>query len=94
MAQPTAYQPAHEFLTDEVLDSTFPGTELDVEFAALDITLTQILANLALIQRDDGALANGVVTYDSLSASLQTNGLAPATGWVTATEYELALIHI
>jgi hypothetical protein len=87
MAQPTAYNPAHEFLTDEGANPNFPGSEIDIELNALATTTDQILANLALVQRDDGALKNGVVTYDSLSASLQTNGLAPATTWTTATLY-------
>lgn len=70
MSQPTAYEPAHEFLTDEGANPQFPGSELDIEFAALDITLSQILTNLALIQRDDGALKNGIVTTDSLDTVL------------------------
>lgn len=87
MAQPTAYDPAHEFLTDEALNTAFPGSELDIEFGALQQTIDEILTNLALIQRDDGLLANGVVTYDSLSEELQSNGLAPADAWLTATAY-------
>ncbi|WP_441280380.1 hypothetical protein [Tardiphaga sp. 862_B3_N1_1] len=37
--------------------------------------------------RSDGALKNGIVTYDSLSTSLQAAGLAPADAWATATSY-------
>jgi hypothetical protein len=70
MAQPTSYDPAHEFLTDEGVNPHFPGSELDIEFAALQATLDQILANLVLIQRDDGALKNGIVTTDSLDTVL------------------------
>jgi hypothetical protein len=70
MAQPTAYEPSHEFLTDEGLDPNIPGSELDIEFNAIELTLDEVLANLALIQRDDGALKNGVVTTDSLDPDL------------------------
>jgi hypothetical protein len=87
MPQPTAYNPAHEFLTDEAANPNFPGSEIDIELNALETTLDEILVNLALIQRDDGGLKNGVVTYDSLSSSLQTNGIAVADPWVTATAY-------
>ena len=66
-----------------------PGMVLMCEpvFAAIEAVTGAIEANLALIQRDDGALANGSITYDSLSASLQTAGMAPATPWGTGTFY-------
>ena len=70
MAQPDEYEPAHEFLVDEAANTNFPGSELDIEFAAIERILGQYRDNLALIQRDDGALANGVVTTDSLSSEL------------------------
>ena len=70
MAQPDVYEPSHEFLTDEVSLPALPGSELDVEFNELERILGQFRTNLALIQRADGALANGVVTTDSLSSEL------------------------
>lgn len=70
MAQPTAYTPSHSFVADEALDPNIPGSELDVEFAAIETTTDEIRANLVLIQRDDGALKNAVVTTDSLSAGV------------------------
>ena len=39
---------------------------MDVEFNAIKATLDQVLANIALIQRDDGALANRSVGLDQL----------------------------
>jgi hypothetical protein len=72
MAQPTPYQPAHEFWNDEGLLPLLPGSELDIEFGAIDNTLTEILANLALIQRDDGALANASVGLDQLTAGVKS----------------------
>jgi hypothetical protein len=85
VSQPSSYSPAHAFVSDAATISNFPGQQLDFEFSALKTTTDQIRTNLALIQRDDGALLNGVVTYDSLSASVQSNGLAPANAWATGT---------
>jgi hypothetical protein len=87
MAQPPAYTPVHSFITDAAVLANFPGQQIDVELNALKITTDAIRANLALVQRDDGALNNGIVTYDSLAASIQSNGLAGANSWVTATTY-------
>jgi hypothetical protein len=87
VSQPPAYIPAHSFVSDSAILANFPGQALDVEFQDIKTTTDAIRANLALIQRDDGGLANGIVTYDSLAASLQTNGLAPANFWVTGVAY-------
>lgn len=98
MVQPTAYSPVHEFLADEAISPAFPGSELDIEFNALNTTIDEILTNLALIQRDDGALANNVVTPDAiavqavelrhLSDSIRSNNLSSFTLWVSGTLYE------
>src|SRR5689334_23200892 len=70
MAQPDTYTPAHEFLTDEAATPALPGSELDIEFNALAAILEQYQTNLALIQRDDGALKNGIVTAEALDTVL------------------------
>lgn len=87
MSQPVAYVPGYTYLTVQGIEAWFPGQYLDVEFQAIKTTTDQIRANLALIQRDDGGLLDGIVTYNSLAATLQTNNLAPADAWVTATAY-------
>jgi len=87
MAQPPAYAPAHAFISDSAVLANFPGQALDVEFNNLAAVTGAIETNLGLIQRNDGALANGVVTYDSLSAAIQTNGLAPAAPWASGVAY-------
>lgn len=94
MVQPTAYTPATDFSDYEASNPGIPhsGTSLDAEFAALNTTLDETLANLALIQRDDGALANQIVTPDSLSTTTRALFLAdwnPRGAWVTATAYAL-----
>lgn len=73
MSQPSPYTPSHLFLGDEALNPNFPGSQLDVEFNNIATTLAEILANLAVIQRDDGALANGSVDTPQLSAALQAS---------------------
>jgi hypothetical protein len=89
VSQPTPYSPAHSFISDSATLSNFPGQSLDIEFNDVKTTTDQILANLALIQRDDGAPANGIVTYDTLSPALQSNGLATAAAWLSATNYSV-----
>ena len=71
MAQPDAYEPSHEFLTDEVTLRALPGSELDIEFNELARVLAQHRTNIARIQRDDGALANASVGVDQLTSELR-----------------------
>jgi hypothetical protein len=86
VSQPPPYSPQHSFISD-VTTGTFPGQQLDVEFNDVKKTTDAINANLKLIQRDDGAIANGSITYDQLSPALQTNGLSGAVPWATDTAY-------
>src|ERR1700730_8379974 len=78
VSQPQPYSPQHAFVGDSATVPNFPGQSLDIEFNDVKATTDAILANLKLIQRDDGALKNGSVTFDTLAPSLQTGGLAPA----------------
>lgn len=87
MAQPDPYVPNHEFLTDAATLPTFPGAEIDVEFNAIEETFDQVLTNLALIQRDDGRLQNGIVDYDALDPLLLAGGIYPVSVWATGTAY-------
>lgn len=72
MPQPTGYNRHASFTSLQQADPTgvTPGTSLDLEFNSVKQTLDETLSNLALIQRDDGALRNGIVTQYSLAASL------------------------
>jgi hypothetical protein len=88
VSQLTPYSPVHSFVSDSATVPNFPGQALDVEFNAVKATTDQIRANIALIQRDDGAIANNSITYDQLSVALQTAGLQPATLWIVATTYQ------
>lgn len=91
MTQPVDYTPATAF--NAFAPSGFPnlGTNLDTEFQNIGTTTDQIRANLAILQRDDTLLANGIVHPDSLTALtktlIATTGWYPKGNWATATVY-------
>lgn len=92
MPQPTAYNPATDFSTYSTSNPNDPhsGTDIDSELAAIEITTDEIRTNMALLQRDDGKLANASVHIDAFdSAALALNGgdFDPQGDWVTATAY-------
>lgn len=88
MAQPTKYQRMASFTNLQALSPTapLPGATVDAELNSVKVTTDQIVDNLALIQRDDGALANGSVGLDQLSEEIEVGWQAPGV-WVTATAY-------
>ncbi len=94
MAQPTAYAPAHEFLTDEGANPNFPGSEIDIELNAIKDTTDEIRTNLALIQRDDGELANRIVGSDQLTDELRTGALVNFSQWASEVTYAAGAIVV
>lgn len=97
MAQPTAYDKTTNFTEYAAANpsATYNAANIDTEYDNIEITLDEILTNLALIQRDDGALANDSVTLDTLNPAVVTfmNGSTSAWSlegdWVTATAYSV-----
>jgi hypothetical protein len=89
VSQPPAFNRSFSFTNYQAQNptGTLPGSQVDLELNNAKTTLDGVLTNLKQIQRDDGALKNGSVTFDTLSAALQTAGLAPALPWVTGTPY-------
>lgn len=71
--------------------STVRTASLDGLFTAIKSTLDQILTNLALVQRDDGAIMDGTVEIHTLSAEvlalLSSTAWVVRGSWVTATDY-------
>lgn len=65
--QPQKYERTTDF-TERDGDDT-DHASINAEFDAAASSINQIRTNLAQIQRDDGALKNGVVTADSLAPS-------------------------
>lgn len=91
MTQPTQYNRQFSFTNYQAVHPTdpLPGTSVDAELNAIRVTTEGVLASLALIQRDDGALANDSVGLDQLTAEV-TVGFEVPTVWVTATAYTTA----
>lgn len=81
--QPVPFTISINFANDEANGvsgrSTVKTAALDGLHAAIKSTLDQILVNLALIQRDDGALLDGTVTLAALSS--QVRAIMASTAW-------------
>jgi hypothetical protein len=95
MAQPTNYDRLYNFTDWQTVrpSKPLPATELDAELNAIELAIDQTQANLALIQRDDGKLANQSVVPEALSAStlamIAQGEYNPRGDWATATAYAI-----
>lgn len=93
MAQPTRYTPSYNFSDFQASSPStpLPADKVDVQFNLLKNTTDEICNNLAAIQRDDGRLANQVVTPESFSpaALIAISGFTPRGAWLTATTYAI-----
>lgn len=91
MAQPTPWVSTTSYQTyaNNNPSAPFPPSALDSDFANLETTIADILANLLLIQRDDGALANGSVTLDTLDQAVYAlmGDWVPRGTWAASTNY-------
>jgi hypothetical protein len=90
MSQPTPYTRHFSFTNDQTANPSTktPGNQLDIEYNAILLTLNQTLSNLALIQRDDGQLANESVGLSQLKPEVSA-GVSPATLWASVVSYQL-----
>lgn len=94
MAQPTPYSRQYDFTGFSAYfpSDQQPGVNLDAEFNAVRTSLNAAITNLALIQRDDGALANASVTMDTLAPDVQlllgANEWVPRGVWAADVNYE------
>lgn len=88
MAPPTRYTRQFNFTNQQALTPTAPlqADKVDAELNALVVTTDQVITNLSLIQRDDGALANGIVGPEQLSATI-TLGFGAPTPWEEGEAY-------
>ena len=95
MTQPTPYTRLYDFSDFQTVNPSrpLPATELDAELDALKLTTDGLRGNLALIQRNDGALANLSVSPESLSAGalamIHQGEYNPRGAWAAATAYAL-----
>jgi hypothetical protein len=88
MSQPTPFNRAISFSNTFAANpaQVFPGASLDIELNNVKTTMDQVLQNLALLQRDDGALKNGIVGTAQLSSQVTVGFTAP-TVWQTGVKY-------
>jgi collagen type VII alpha len=79
MAQPPEYVRQYSFTAYQTNNpsSPLPADKHELEYNAIKITLDAILGNLALIQRDDGRLANDSVGPDQLYTDEFTGSTGP-----------------
>ena len=95
MAQPTPYTRQYDFSDYQTVNPSKPlrGSEVDAELDAVKLTTDQLRANIGLIQRDDGKLANQSVTPESLSAGalamIHQGEYTPRGAWDDAVAYVL-----
>lgn len=94
MSQPTPYARQANYTDWSAAYPTAPhsGVSMDADFNAAALTLSGILANLALIQRDDGKVANASINLEQLGTGVlalfaSTAGWKPRGLWLTATAY-------
>ena len=97
MSQPTPYVRQANFTDFQASypASPFSGVAVDAEYNAAKVTLDALLRNIALLQRDDGALKNNIVTLDSLTPDVMLALGAgviwlPRGNWLTATVYAIS----
>lgn len=91
------YTPQTDFSQDEANQvsgrSMVRTTNLDAEFANLQTSIDSLIARLQAISRDDDALQDSIVTYESLSAELVTligsAGFNVRGAWLTTTAYAI-----
>lgn len=88
MSDPTAFTASYNFSGWQSVnpDTPLPGTQVDIQFAALEDVTAQLVAAVKDVRRSDGALANGSVGPDQLSASLSL-GFTNEGTWANATAY-------
>ena len=91
MAQPTPYTRQSNLTAYAVANpaAPYPPSSVDAEFNAIMVSVDETIANIGLIQRDDGQLQNAIVTPDSLNtATLNLMGSwAPTGPWLPGQAY-------
>lgn len=92
MAAPTPYELSYDFTAFQVANPTtpLPADKIEIEFNNIQETTDDLITNLGVIQRADGALNNGIVTFDSLSATTKAllgTTMVPKGDWATTTSY-------
>jgi microcystin-dependent protein len=81
MADPAPYTISYSFtgFQNNAPASPLPATRLDTELSNIAAAIADLVTSIKTVRRADGALPNGIVTYESLALGLQltfdpTNG--------------------
>jgi hypothetical protein len=87
VAQPVEYTRQYDFEDFQSSNPTtpLPADQVEAEYNAIKLTTDQLRANLALIQRDDGLLANTSVHVDSLDTAVKS--LIQSSSWTIRGEW-------
>ncbi len=87
-ASPTPYARSYSFTDFSAASPTVqqPGTQLDAQLDAVALSTANLVSRLSEIQREDGAVRNGVVGLDALSQEAK-RGLAMPSVWLPLTGY-------
>lgn len=70
---PPPYTPQSNYQTIAAANpgNYIPGSQLDTDYGAISDFTSQVLARLALIQRDDGNVANIAIDFDQLTPAVK-----------------------
>ena len=96
MSQPRDYTRNYNFNDFQTTNPSdpLPASQVDNEFNDVKLTLDDLNANIALIQRDDGKIANASIHKEALSqdalALVTAGNLTPRGNWTAATVYAAA----
>lgn len=93
MAQPDPYFRQYDFKALQPANYPAVGENINVDIDGLSTTVNEIIDNLALIQRDDGQLANASVYPETLAPAtrvLIAGGWGLQGDWVTGTAYAIS----
>jgi hypothetical protein len=88
MSQPPPYSRSFSFTNYQATNPSapVPGSQVDLELNNAKATLDAVLANLKLIQRDDGGIKNATIGLDQLKAEVPVGFNAPVA-WTTGTAF-------
>lgn len=88
MSDPTAFLASYNFSGFQSVspNTPLPGTQVDIQFAALEETTAELVAAIKDVRRSDGALKNQSVGPDQLSPALSL-GFTNRGAWADATAY-------
>jgi hypothetical protein len=96
MSQPRDYTRNYNFNDFQTTNPSdpLPASQVDNEFNDVKLTLDDLNANIALIQRDDGKIANASIHKEALSqdalALVTAGNLTPRGDWTATTVYAAA----